>query len=73
MTKDTEEAEALHVFFASIFTGMTDFQECQAPETREIDWSTDDLSSLEKDQVWEHLNKTQQPGLWVLMGSIHEA
>lgn len=57
MTKDMEKAEALHVFFASVFTGMTDFQECQTPETSEIDWSTDDLSSLGKDQVWEHLNK----------------
>lgn len=51
MPKDMEKVEALHVFFALVFTGMTDFQECQAPETSEIDWSTDDLSSVEKDQV----------------------
>lgn len=57
MTKDMKKAEALYVFFASISTGMTEFQECQTPETSEIDWSTDDLSSVEKEQVREHLNK----------------
>lgn len=56
MTKDMEKAEALHIFFALIFTGLTHFQ---APETSEIDWSTDDLSSVEKDQVREHLTNSR--------------
>lgn len=56
-TRDMKKAEALCVFYASISTGMTDFKECQAPETSEIDWGTDDLSSVEKEQVREHLNK----------------
>lgn len=43
MTKDMEKAEVLHVFFASIFVGLIDFQELQAPETSETEhWSTDD-------------------------------
>lgn len=62
MTKDMEKAETLHIFFASLFTGLTDFQ---ASQMSEADWSTDDWSSVEKDQVWEHLNKLNKVhGSW---------
>lgn len=34
MTNHTEEAKVLNAFFVSVFTGKTDFQKSQAPETR---------------------------------------
>lgn len=57
MTKDMEKAKALHAPFGSIFTGMTDYQESQAPETSGKGRSKDDLPSVEEDDVREHLNK----------------
>lgn len=41
MTKAMEKAEALHAFFASVFTGKIDLQESQAPENIGEDWSKD--------------------------------
>lgn len=57
MIKDLGKAKALYAFFASVITSMTDFQESQATETSEKDWSKDSLPSVKKDQVRACLNK----------------
>ena len=73
MTKDMEKAETLHALFASIFTGMTDLQESQARETSGKDRSKDNLPSVEKDQVREHLknwtcSSPQDVMAWICKG-----
>lgn len=57
MIQDMEKAKALHAFFASVFTSMTDFQESQATQISGKDWSKDGLPSVKKNQVRACLNK----------------
>lgn len=44
-------------FFALVFIGKICLLESQALETSGKVWSSEDLASVEKDQVREHLNK----------------
>uniref|UniRef100_A0A8C4JJQ2 Uncharacterized protein n=1 Tax=Dromaius novaehollandiae TaxID=8790 RepID=A0A8C4JJQ2_DRONO len=57
VTKDMETAEMPNATFASVFTAQAGPQESQALETRERVWRKEDLSSVEKEQVRDHLGK----------------
>ena len=57
VAKDMEKGKVFNSFFLSVFTGKSSLQESQAPESRGKVWSKEDLPSLEKVQVREHLNK----------------
>ena len=49
--KDMGKTRVYHVFFASVFTSKTSFQESKAPETHGTVWSREDLPLVEKDHV----------------------
>ncbi|GAB0204486.1 mitochondrial enolase superfamily member 1 [Grus japonensis] len=57
MMEDTEKAELLNVFFASVFTAKASPQETQTLEVGEEVWRKEDLPLVKEDQVREHLGK----------------
>ena len=57
VTKTMKKAEILGAFSALVFTGKICPQQCQVPETSGKNWSKDDFSSVEEDQIREHVNK----------------
>ena len=57
--EDTEKAELLNTFFASVFTTKTDAWELQTPEVRERFWGMENFHLLEQDMVRKQLAKNQ--------------
>ncbi|XP_068785519.1 uncharacterized protein [Struthio camelus] len=57
VTKDTEKAELLNAFFASVFTAKASPEEFQTLETREEGWRKEDSPLVEEDQVRDLLSK----------------
>ncbi|GAB0182914.1 mitochondrial enolase superfamily member 1 [Grus japonensis] len=57
VTEDTEKAELLNAFFASVFTAKVSPQESQTLEVGEKVWRKEDLPLVEEDWVREHLGK----------------
>ncbi|GAB0179468.1 mitochondrial enolase superfamily member 1 [Grus japonensis] len=55
--EDTEKAELLNAFFASVFTAKAGPQESQTLEVGEEVWRKEDLPLVEEDRVREHLGK----------------
>lgn len=55
--ENMEKAEVLDAFFTLVFIGRICRLESQALETSGKVWSNEDLASVEKDQVREHLKK----------------
>jgi len=54
--EDTEKAELLNAFFASVFTTKASPQKSQALEVREEVWQKDGLPLVEEDCVRDHLS-----------------
>lgn len=61
MTNDMEKTKILNALFVSAFTSKISIRKSQAPKTRRKFWSKGVLSSVQKDQVKEHLNKLDVP------------
>ncbi|GAB0206849.1 mitochondrial enolase superfamily member 1 [Grus japonensis] len=59
VTEDTEKAELLNAFFASVFTAKASPQESQTLEVGEKVWRKDDLPLVEEDRVRNHLGKLE--------------
>lgn len=57
VTKDMEKAEVFNAFFASFFTDKTGLQESWGFQGKRKIWNRKYSPSVEKVQVWEHLNK----------------
>jgi len=54
--QDTEKAELLNAFFASVFTAKASPQESHSLEVREEVWQKDDLPLVGEDCVRDHLS-----------------
>ncbi|GAB0189155.1 mitochondrial enolase superfamily member 1 [Grus japonensis] len=55
--EDTEKAELLNAFFASVFTAKASPQESQTLEVGEKVWRKEDFPLVEEDRVRDHLGK----------------
>lgn len=55
--RKSEKVDVLNAFLVSVFSGKTIMlQESQVPETKEKDWSKEDVSLVEEYQVREYLS-----------------
>lgn len=57
VTQNTEKAEVLDPFFASVFDSKPGLQECHAPGTTGKVWSKKELPMVEEGQDSEYLSK----------------
>ena len=56
-TTDTEKAEVLNNFFASVFTGQCSSYTAQDTEGKGRDWENEEPPTVGEDQVQDHLRK----------------
>ena len=56
VTRDTETAEVLNDFCASVFTGKGYSCIIQAAESKGKKWEKENLLAVSEDQVWDDLN-----------------
>ncbi|KAK4814550.1 hypothetical protein QYF61_023749 [Mycteria americana] len=55
VTQDTEKAEVLNDFFASVFTGKCPSHTAQVAEGKGRDWENEEPATVGEDQVQDHL------------------